>query len=121
MKGHVAKKGSRHYAVVYEGFDGITGRDRYRGYAAGETRKTAEKMLTKLIMRVHDGDYRAPDRITVADYLVERWLRRRRRSCGTRPIARTPRTSSCTSTRASGTSACRSSSPRISTPCTPSC
>lgn len=74
MRGHVAKKGNRYYAVVYEGFDALTGKDRYRWHAAGDTRKGAEKLLTELIKRVHDGDYRAPDRITFGDYLLERWL-----------------------------------------------
>ena len=28
MRGHVARKGSRYYAVVYEGFDAFTGKDK---------------------------------------------------------------------------------------------
>src|SRR5580765_4847908 len=74
MRGHVAKKGGRYYAVVYEGFDATGGKDQYRWYAAGETRKAAEKVLTELVKRIDDGDYRAPERITVGDYLLERWL-----------------------------------------------
>ena len=74
MRGHVAKKGSRYYAVVYEGFDAFTGKDKYRWHAAGDTRKAAEKLLGDLVKRLHDGDYRAPDRITFGDYLLERWL-----------------------------------------------
>ena len=74
MKGHVAKKGNRYYAVVYEGLDPTTGKQRYRWYPGGRTRKDGEKVLAELIKRVHDGDYRAPDRITFGDYLVERWL-----------------------------------------------
>ena len=74
MRGHVARKGSRYYAVVYEGFDAFTGKDKYRWHAAGDTRKAAEKLLGDLVKRLHDGDYRAPDRITFGDYLLERWL-----------------------------------------------
>jgi integrase len=74
MRGHVAKKGSRYYAVVYEGFDAITGKDKYRWHAAGDTRKAGEKLLADLVKRLHDGDYRAPERITFGDYLLERWL-----------------------------------------------
>ena len=74
MRGHVARKGNRYYAVVYEGSDPATGRERHRWYAAGETRKGAEKLLGELVKRVHDGDYRAPERITLGDYLLERWL-----------------------------------------------
>ena len=74
MRGHIAKKGNRFYAVVYEGVDPRTGKDRHRWYPAGDTRKDAEKLLTGLVRRMHDGDYRAPERITFGDYLVERWL-----------------------------------------------
>jgi integrase len=74
MRGNVAKKGARYYAVVYEGTDAVTGKDTYRWYAGGDTRKEAEKLLGELVKRVHDGDYRAPERITFGDYLVERWL-----------------------------------------------
>ena len=31
-------------------------------------------MLGELVKRMHDGDYRAPERITLGDYLLERWL-----------------------------------------------
>ena len=74
MRGHVARKGNRYYAVVYEGFDPTTGQERHRWHAAGSTRKDAEKLLTELVKRMHDGDYRAPERITFGDYLLERWL-----------------------------------------------
>ncbi len=29
MRGHVAKKGNRYYAVIYEGIDQVTGRQRH--------------------------------------------------------------------------------------------
>jgi len=74
MRGHVARKGNRYYAVVYEGFDPTTGQERHRWHAAGATRKDAEKLLGDLVKRMHDGDYRAPERITFGDYLLERWL-----------------------------------------------
>jgi integrase len=74
MRGHVAKKGNRYYAVIYEGIDQATGRQRHRWYAGGATRKEAEKLLAEMVKRSHDGDYRAPERITLGDYLEERWL-----------------------------------------------
>ncbi len=74
MRGHIAKKGNRYYAVVYEGIDAATGKPRHRWHAAGETRKGAEKILGDLVKRMHDGDYRSPDKITLGDYLLERWL-----------------------------------------------
>lgn len=74
MRGHVAKKGGRYYAVVYEGTDPATGRQRHRWHVGGATRKEAERVLTDLVKRQHDGDYRAPDRITFGTYLQDRWL-----------------------------------------------
>ena len=74
MRGHVAKKGKRYYAVVYEGVDPATGKDCHRWYAGGRTRKEAERVLTELIKRQDTGDYRAPERITLETYLLERWL-----------------------------------------------
>lgn len=39
-------------------------------------------MLTELVKRMHDGDYRSPERITLGDYLVERWLPVRKTQVG---------------------------------------
>jgi integrase len=74
MRGHIAKKGNRYYAVVYEGLDSATGKERHRWHAAGSTRRDAERLLADLVKRAHDGDYRAPERITLGTYLIERWL-----------------------------------------------
>ena len=79
MRGHIARKGNRYYAVVYEGIDPATGKGRHRWYPGGATRKDAERVLGDLVKRIHDGDYQAPERITVAEYLTERWLPLRRR------------------------------------------
>ena len=74
MRGHIAKKGNRYYAVIYEGIDPATGKPRHRWHSAGDTKKGAEKILGDLVKRMHDGDYRSPDKITLGDYLLERWL-----------------------------------------------
>ena len=74
MRGHIAKKGDRYYAVVYEGAHPGTGKDKYRWHAAGDTRRGAERLLADLIKRMHDGDYRSLEKITLADYLLVRWL-----------------------------------------------
>ena len=74
MRGHVAKKGNRYYAVVYEGVNPANGKDRHRWYAGGPTRREAEKLLTDLVKRKHDGHYRPPVKITFGAYLTDRWL-----------------------------------------------
>jgi integrase len=73
MRGHIAEKGNRYYAVIYEGVDRKTGKGRHRWHAAGSTRREAERVLADLVKRQHDGEYRPPERITLGEYL-ERWL-----------------------------------------------
>ena len=71
---HIAPKGDRFYVVVYGGIDPATGkakRDWHDGYA---TRKEAERAAAEITKRQHDGEYRSPDRITLAEYLTDRWL-----------------------------------------------
>ena len=64
------------------------------------TRKGAEKMLGDLVKRMHDGDYRSPDKITLGDYLLERWLPSKTDAGASRRRPRRTRTtSSSTSTR----------------------
>jgi integrase len=48
MKGYVACKGDRWYAVIYEGLDPVTGRERRRWHAAGNDRANAEKLAARL-------------------------------------------------------------------------
>ena len=56
MRGYTAKKGDRYYAVIYEGIDPITGKERRRWYAAGPRKADAERMVTDLVKRRNDGD-----------------------------------------------------------------
>lgn len=48
MRGYVVAKGSCLYAVIYEGVDPITGRERRRWHAAGPDRDAAEQMAKSL-------------------------------------------------------------------------
>lgn len=74
MAGHIAKKGNRYYPVVYGGINRSTGRDIRDWHDGFATRKEAERALAEIVKRKQDGDYRSPDRITLADYLNDRWL-----------------------------------------------
>jgi integrase len=74
MRGYTAKKGNRYYAVIYEGVDPVTGKEQRRWYAAGTRKADAEKLVTELVKRHHDGEYRPPERLTVGEYLTQRWL-----------------------------------------------
>jgi integrase len=74
MRGYTAKKGNRYYAVIYEGVDPATGKERRRWYSAVPRKADAERLVTELVKPKNDGDYRPPDRITVGSYLTEKWL-----------------------------------------------
>jgi integrase len=74
MRGTVAKKGKRWYAVVFDGVDPLTGKDRRRWVAAGTRRGDAEKLVTELVKRKHDGEPVVAERLTLGEYLMDRWL-----------------------------------------------
>lgn len=48
MRGYVAKKGNRWYAVIYDGLDPVTGRERRRWHPAGVDRAGAERLAKRL-------------------------------------------------------------------------
>ena len=48
MRGYVAQRRNRFYAVIYEGIDPITGRERRRWHPAGTDREQAEELATAL-------------------------------------------------------------------------
>ena len=74
MQGYVVRKGDRYYAVIYEGTDPLTGRDRRRWYPAGIDKAAAEALASDLAdrHRRRGGHERAS--LTIAVYLTQRWL-----------------------------------------------
>lgn len=72
MRGYVVAKGSCFYAVIYEGVDPITGRERRRWHAAGPDRDAAEQMAKSLAAK--ETDTTKPAGLTLAVYLQQRWL-----------------------------------------------
>ena len=64
----------RDYAVIYDGIDPGTGRKIRRWVPAGTRRADAEKVLADLIRRKYDGEPVPTEKLTLAEYLVERWL-----------------------------------------------
>ncbi len=73
MKGYVAKKGDRFYAVIYEGRDPITGREQRRWHPAGDDEEAARTFAGELASaHAHDRPRRSS--LTVAVYLTQRWL-----------------------------------------------
>ena len=74
MRGYTAKKGNRYYAVIYEGVDPATGKERRRWHPAGTRKADADKLVTELVKRHNDGEYRAPQKVSTGAYLTQRWL-----------------------------------------------
>ena len=74
MRGTIAKKGKRWYAVVYDGIDDRTGRPRRRWVPAGTRRSDAERLLAGLIRRKYEGEPVVSEKLTLGEYLTERWL-----------------------------------------------
>jgi len=74
MRGSVAKKGKRWYAVVYDGVDPATGKYRRRWVAARTRRGDAEKLLADLVKRSHEGNTVVSEKVTLGAYLTDRWL-----------------------------------------------
>ena len=48
MNGYVAQRRGRFYAVIYEGRDPVTGKERRRWHPAGTDRAEAERLAAKL-------------------------------------------------------------------------
>jgi integrase len=74
MRGTIAKKGKRWYAVVYDGVDPATGKDRRRWVSAGPRKEDAERVLADLIQRKYEGESVVTHKGTLGEYLTERWL-----------------------------------------------
>ena len=74
MRGTIQKKGKQYYAVVYDGVDPGTGKKRRRWVPAGTRRDDAERVLSDLIRRKYEGEPVPTEKLTVAEYLTQRWL-----------------------------------------------
>ena len=80
MKGYVVRKGTQHYAVIYEGLDPVTGRERRRWYPAGPDRDEAERLAEELAAERRRGRATGRTSLTLGVYLTQRWLPSKRAS-----------------------------------------
>lgn len=67
-------EGSRWYAVVYDGVNPATGKEKRRWVPAGTRRSDAEKLVNEMARRCHEGEPTVTEKVTLGDYLIERWL-----------------------------------------------
>ena len=73
MKGYVARKGGRYYAVIYQGLDPVSGREQRRWYPAGCDKEEALALAAKLAESEAAGRLERSS-LTVAVFLTQRWL-----------------------------------------------
>jgi hypothetical protein len=73
MRGYVARKGDRWYAVVYEGLDPVTGKERRRWHPAGTSRAEAEKLAARLAAEINGRNDKVRS-LTFGAYLTNTWL-----------------------------------------------
>lgn len=73
MKGYVARKGNRWYAVVYEGVDPISGRERRSWHSAGTERADAERLAARLASE-RNGRNDGARSLSFGAFLSSRWL-----------------------------------------------
>jgi len=73
VKGYVAKKGNRWYAVIYEGIDPMTGKEQRSWHPAGVERADAERLATRLASD-REGRNDEVRSLTLGAYLTSRWL-----------------------------------------------
>jgi hypothetical protein len=99
MKGYVARKGDRWYAVIYDGLDPVTGRERRIWHPAGTDRADAERLAARLAADVNgrNDDVRG---LSFGAYLTKRWPARAAGHAGRcRPHLRTTHCSSGSTVR----------------------
>lgn len=80
MRGYLVRRHDRYYAVVYEGIDPLTRKERRTWRPAGTNRRDAERVLGELVQaRARRGPV-FTRRITVGAFLIDVWLPARKSS-----------------------------------------
>lgn len=74
MKGYVVRKGNQYYAVIYEGLDPVTGRERRRWHPAGPDRGAADELAERLAVEHTRSRANRRSSLTLGVYLTQRWL-----------------------------------------------
>ncbi len=82
MQGHLHKrthtsktgKTTTRWYVVFDVGRTVTGKRKQKWHGGFNTRKEAEVARAKLVVDVHDGVYVEPSKLTVEDWIVQRWI-----------------------------------------------
>jgi hypothetical protein len=73
MKGYVTRKRGRYYAVIYEGLDPVTGRERRSWHPAGDDPAVAERLAARFAAE-RNGRNDEARALTFGAYLTGQWL-----------------------------------------------
>jgi len=73
MNGYVAQRRGRFYAVIYQGLDPVTGRERRTWHPAGTDRAAAERLAVRLAIE-EQGRADQVRALTFGAYLTGQWL-----------------------------------------------
>jgi len=73
MKGYTAKKGNQYYAVIYEGLDPVTGKEKRAWHPAGPNKDEAERLAKRLAAESEGRDDKTRS-LTFGAYLTGQWL-----------------------------------------------
>ncbi|MGH3041862.1 MAG: Arm DNA-binding domain-containing protein, partial [Gaiellaceae bacterium] len=73
MRGHIRKRGSTWAVVVDIGRD-EHGRRRQKWHSGFKTKREASEALTEILGQLSTGQYVAPSKLTVHQFLVDEWL-----------------------------------------------
>ena len=82
MRGHVRKRGNKWTVVIDTGRD-ASGKRQQKWHSGYNTKREAEAGLTDLLARVQSGNYVDTSRLTLGEFLTDRWLPARK--SGLRP------------------------------------
>ena len=74
MRGHVRKRGSRWAIVVELDRDPITGRRKQKWVSGFATKAAAERELRKRLRFLDEGEDPFPEKLSVRDFVIDRWL-----------------------------------------------
>lgn len=78
MRGHIRKRGAKWAVVIDTGRDPVTQKRRQKWHSGFRTKREAEAELTDLLTRVKSGNYVDASRMTLGEFLTDRWLPTRR-------------------------------------------
>jgi integrase len=75
QQGHIRQQGKRTFQIkLHLGSDPITGTRRTEYHTFVGTKDQAQRELRRMLEALADGTYAKPERLTLAEYLRERWL-----------------------------------------------